>query len=329
MRLFLAATLYLAAAPAIAGIAEVIDSHALPGTAAFAEAAGALDRAASRDCTAESLRPAYHDAFDAWLGIAHLSLGPLEEQGRGLAIGFWPDARGLVGRTVAGLVADQDPVVADPTGFAEVSVAGRGLFALERLLYDAAYAGYGADSYSCRLARAIAADLARMAHEVDTAWRTEFAETLQSAGAEGNSRFLSAREADQALYTALASGLAFVAQQRLGRPMGSFDAPKPQVAEARRAGRSLRNVILSLEALHELARALSDQPIPETDAAFAQALETAEALDDPVLAGVANPTGRIRVEALQTQVAAIARAAAAEIAPALGVSVGFNSADGD
>ena len=111
--------------------------------------------------------------------------------------------------------------------------------------------------------------------------------------------------------------------------MGSFDAPKPQVAEARRAGRSLRNVVLSLEALRELARALSDQPIPETDAAFAQALETAEALDDPVLAGVANPTGRIRVEALQTQVAAIARAAAAEIAPALGVSVGFNSADGD
>lgn len=329
MHLLLTAALCLAAVPALAGVPEVIDDHALPGTAAFAEAADALDAAARDYCTAEALRPAYHDAFDAWLGIAHLSLGPLEEEGRSLAIGFWPDARGMVGRTVAGLVADEDPVAADPEGFAEVSIAGRGLFALERLLYDDSFAGYAEGSYRCTLARAIAADLARMAGEIDTAWRGEFAETLLTAGAENNSRFLSEREAAQALYTALVTGLEFVAQQRLGRPMGTFDAPKPQVAEARRSGRSLRNVVLSLEALRELAHTLSDKPIPETEAAFAEALESAEALDDPVLAGVADPAGRIRVEALQTQVAGIARAVGEEIAPALGVSVGFNSADGD
>ena len=111
--------------------------------------------------------------------------------------------------------------------------------------------------------------------------------------------------------------------------MGSFDAPKPQVAEARRSGRSLRNVVLSLEALRDFARTLSDQPTPKTDAAFDRALSAARVLEDPVFAGVADPISRIRVEALQNDVRAIAEAVGAEIAPALGVSVGFNSADGD
>ncbi|MCE0505932.1 imelysin family protein [Roseivivax sp. GX 12232] len=329
MRAPLTAALCLAAAPALAGVAEVVDDHVLPATAAFAEATAVLEGAAAADCRGEALRPAYQDAFDAWLGISHLTLGPLEEDGTGLAIGFWPDARGMVGRTVARLVADEDPVARDTEGFSEVSVAGRGLFALERLLYDEAFAGYGADDYACTLAKAIAADLARMGGAVDAAWREDFAQTLKTAGAEDNSRFLDDREAAQALYTALATGLDFTAQQRLGRPMGSFEAPKPQVAEARRSDRPLRNVVLSLEALRELAMTLSDAPIPRTEAAFDRALETARTLDDPRLAGVAEPAGRLRVEALQTEIRAVTRAAAEEIAPALGVSVGFNSADGD
>lgn len=329
MRLLLTATFCLLSVPALAGVEEVIDTHALPGVARFAEATAALDAAAAQECTAEALRPVYHKTFDAWLGIAHLALGPLEEEGRGLTIGFWPDSRGLVGRTVAKLVADQDPVAERADDFAEVSVAGRGLFALERLLYDESFAGYRPDSYSCTLARAIAQDLARMGQEIDSGWRDGFAATLRSAGAEGNARFLSDREAAQALYTALATGLSFVADQRLGRPMGTFDAPKPRVAEARRSGRSLRNVVLSLDALRDLARSLSDQPIPRTEAAFAAALDRAATLQDPVFAGVADPVGRLRVEALQGLVAQINDAVAEEIAPALGVSVGFNSADGD
>jgi len=329
MRAYLAATLCFAAAPAFAGIDKVIEAHVLPGTEAFAEATTALASAATDDCTAQNLRDPYHTAFDSWLGISHLRLGPIEEEGRGLAISFWPDTRGLVGRTVAGLVADEDPVVESPEAFAEVSIAGRGLLALERLLFEDDLAGYPADSYACAFAQAIAGDLARMAGEIDREWHDSFAATLRSAGDGDNNFFLSEREAAQALYTALATGLGFVADQRSGRPMGTFEAPKPLVAEARRSGRSLRNVVMSLEALRELAQTLADHPIPETEAAFAAALERAEQLDDPVFAGVASPSGRLRVEALQTLVSEIGSAVAKEIAPELGVSVGFNSADGD
>ncbi|MHA7827305.1 MAG: imelysin family protein [Roseovarius sp.] len=311
-----------------AGVDEALSRHVLPGFGAFAQSSAALAAKAEEDCRAGALKPAYHAAYDAWMGVSHLHLGPLEQGGRSLAITFWPDTRGMVGRTVAGLVADEDPVVDTAEGFASVSVAGRGLLALERLLYEPELAGYGTGDYECRLARAIAVDLARMAREMDDEW-PDFAGLLRSAGAPGNDVFLKPEEAHQALYTALMSGLEFNRDQRLGRVMGSFERPRPNRAEARRSGRSKRNVVLSLEALRDLARGLADQPIAESEAAFAQALETAEALDDPVLAGVATPQGRLKVEVLAQETRRIEEAVVQEIGVALGVTAGFNSQDGD
>lgn len=326
MRLALAFALL--SAPAFAGTDEAIDMHVLPGTAAFATASAELETAATADCRASALRGPWNTAFDAWLGISHLTFGPLEENGRALAIAFWPDTRGLVQKTVASLIEDQDPVVRDPAEFAQVSVAGRGLFALERLLYDPDIAGYGENDYTCAFARAIAADLARMGAAIDVEWEQDHATRLKTAGNPDNETYLSPDEAAQTLYTALMTGLEFTADQRLGRPMGSFDRPRPNRAEARRSGRSLHNVTLSLAALRDFARALSDTPTPLTDAAFAEALDAAKR-PDPILADVSTVQGRIRVEALQQRVRAIRDAVEQEIGAALGVSAGFNSADGD
>ncbi|MBK1635462.1 imelysin family protein [Rhodovulum adriaticum] len=312
-----------------ADVGAVIDGHILPGHAGFAAATGDLATAAARDCTPDALRPTYQAAFDAWMGVSHLRLGPVEEEGRALAIAFWPDTRGLVPRTLGRLIAAQDPVVTDPAGFAEVSVAGRGLFALERLLFDPDFAGYGPGDYTCALTRAIATDLARMAARIDTEWRDGFADTLRNAGAPGNPVYHGEKEGAQALFTALVTGLEFTADQRLDRPLGTFDRPRPNRAEARRAGRPLRNITLSLTALRDLAMHLANDDAPQTAAAFDRALETAAALDDPLLAGVADPQGRLRVEILQQHVRAARDAARAEIGPRLGVSAGFNALDGD
>ncbi len=315
-------------AAALAGPAEVVEAHILPGTAAFSQATDALAKSAGADCRAVALRAPWNAAFDAWLGIGHLAFGPIEADGRALGIAFWPDTRGLVQKTVAALIANQDPAANDPEEFAQVSVAGRGLFAMERLLYDPALADYAEDDYRCGLVRAIATDLARTGAGIDTEWREDHAQRLQTAGAPGNDTYLSADEATQTLYTALLTGLEFTADQRLGRPMGSAERPRPNRAEARRSGRSLRNVTLSLTALQELAQTLSDAPTPRTDAAFAEALAAAER-PDPVFADVTTVQGRLRVEALQQRVRAISDAVQQEIGPALGVRAGFNSADGD
>ena len=131
------------------------------------------------------------------------------------------------------------------------------------------------------------------------------------------------------LFTQLTTALEFDADQRLGLPMGTFDRPRPNRAEARRSHRPLRNVVLSLTALRQLAALLPDAAPEKTLAAFDTAIAEAARLDDPDFAGVDTPQGRFKLESLQNRIRDARAAAIAEIGPALGVSAGFNSADGD
>lgn len=333
MRLLPFAALFLAAqsvlAPAQADVPEAISKEILPGYAGFTAAAQALSDAAQADCSPAALQPPWNATFDAWLGVAHLRLGPIEDKGRALAIAFWPDPKAIGARQTDSMLKAADPALVTADGMAQVSVAARGLFGLERLLYGAEATDTGA--YACDLRRALAADLARMAQETEAEWRGGYADLLLTAGVEGNTRFLTSAEARQALFTQLISGLEFNADQRLGRPLGSFDKPRPERAEALASGRSLRDVALSLKALEGFAHALAQGlgEIPLTEAAFARAHDVAAKLDDPVFAGVAEPATRLKVEILQQSVRAAHDAALSEIGALLGVDAGFNSADGD
>lgn len=322
-------TLPLVIAPAWAGTQSVISDHILPGTAGFVTATQALSTASQQDCTAEAMKGPYNEAFDSWLAISHLRFGPLEEDGRVNAIAFWPDPKGFVARSLGGLIADEDPIVDHPENFGAVSVAARGFFALEELLYDDQFSNYDQGSYTCKLVQAISFGLADMAQDIDTEWREVQAPLMLSAGEPGNTDYLSRDEATQALYTSLLAGLEFTADQRLGRPLGTFDRPRPRRAEARRSERSLRNVQLSLAALRDFAETLSDVNLDVTEAAFDEAQEEAATLGDPTFAGVNDPTGRLKVEIVQQRVQAVRRAVEGEIGASLGVTAGFNSADGD
>lgn len=310
----------LLAAPAAADTASVVTDHIRPGYAAFAMAADQL--AALDSCDPETLRPGFHAAYDAWMSVAHLHLGPSEVDGRALAILFWPDPKALGAKAQRSLLLG-DPATLEPEAFAQQSVAARGLAGLERLLYPAE----PAPADPCPLIQATADDLARMAHEIATEWGP-YGETLLTAGQPGNTTYLSTDEATQALLTQLVTSLEFIADQRLGRPLGTFDKPRPERAEARASNRALRNVTLSLTALRALAVALAPDS-PKTLAAFDHTLELATALDDPGLKGVADPQGWLKVEILQQAVRSTRDTAIAELGPALGVGVGFNSQDGD
>ncbi len=308
------------ASPVAADVTAVVQDHVLPGYAAFDRAAKGL--AAMDTCDIEKLRPAYQGVFDAWMAVAHLHLGPSEEKGRGLAIAFWPDPKGQGAKAQRALMLG-DPSVLDPVNFADQSVAARGLMGLERLLYPQQPLPVD----PCPLIRATSGDLSRMAAEIDQGW-VDFGQTLITAGQPGNVTYLTAPEANQELLTQLLGGLEFLADDRLGRPLGSFDKPFPMRAEARASGRSLRNVRLSLAALRAMAVALVGG-IPQTLAAFDRADALAAKLDDPVLAGVADPKGRLRIEILQQAIWATRDAVLAELVPALGVDRGFNAEDGD
>ncbi|MEM7491316.1 MAG: imelysin family protein [Pseudomonadota bacterium] len=309
-------SLLLALALPLAAQADPIDDHSLPRITAFAEATAAL---AAQDCDPAALRPAFAEAATTWAAMSHLTMGPVEDEGRGRIVLFWPDGRDATGRGLR-LLRETGEESWTPEGIARASAAARGLGALERLIWEA-------DAEPCALTLALADDLAATAARIEAGWRDGFADLMRRPGADGNTRFLDASEVQAAFFTALMTGLEHVAERRLGAPLGTFDRPRPLRAELRRAGLSLPMVVASLEALRDLAAAMADAP--ETDAAFARALETADRIETADLTQVADPSGRLQVETLQTAVNTIRQTADREIGGALGVAQGFNAADGD
>lgn len=313
------------ALPAQADVAEAVGDVILPAYDRLAASSSALADAARADCAAAALRPAYQAVWDDWARIGFLHLGPVETDGRALAIAFWPDAKSSGPRAQQALIDAGAPATEDPVAFADLSVAMRGLAGLERLLYPSAITGD--EAVLCRLRTATASDLARMTAEIRTEWDS-FAPSLLAPGTEGNTTYLTEDEARQAIFTQIMAGLEYVADTRLGRPLGTFDKPRPERAEAIAAGRSLKNVSLSLRGLRDLALALYPGATA-TRASFDHAIALAEELDDPVLAHVADPQGRLKVEILQQAIRSTQDTVRAEIGDAFGLSMGFNSQDGD
>ncbi len=312
----------LALSPAAADVAKVIDSQILPGYVAFAASTATLRNTAAADCDTTEVRPAWNAAFDDWMTVSHFRFGPVEQDGRAQTIAFWPDERGATPKALAALIAT--PLPAD---MAQVSIAARGLFGLEFLLYDPQFDT--ADAANCDVLRALSVDLASIAAAIAADWQNGYAKTMRDAGAAGNATYLAPREAVQAIYTATVNGFEVTADDRLQRPMGTFERPRPTRAEAWRSARSQRNVQLSLAALHQTATALADTPIPLTDAALNRAAHLAETLDDPDFAGVADPQGRLKLEILEQAVRAAEDAVVAELGPLLNIDAGFGVGDGD
>ncbi|WBU61061.1 imelysin family protein [Paracoccus albus] len=320
-----ASAIALAGTIAHADVGEVARDVIGPAYRDFAAATAAANDAAMRDCSAAPLRDHYQDTWDEWAKIDFFRLGPVEEGGRAFAISFWPDKKSSGQRAQQSLIDSNSGVIDDPEAFATVSVAARGLSGLERLLYESDLEGD--EDVLCRLRRATAADLARTAQEIADEWPS-FQELLTSAGAEGNSRYLSPAEAQQAVYTQIITGLDHLVTNRLGRPIGTAEKPRPDAAEAGPSGRSLRNIELSLTGLRDAAMALH----PEAAAVqqkFDEAIAIAQEMNDPTLAGVADPEGRKRALALARAVLTAKLAVETDIGMTLGIGVGFNSTDGD
>ncbi|WP_170790741.1 imelysin family protein [Ruegeria lacuscaerulensis] len=331
LALALALPLPATAQDSAAILTDVVDAHVLPGYARLSETTGTLASAAQAGCDPVSpdLQAAFYDAFDDWILVSHLRFGPSERDDRAFALAFWPDTKGFTPKALSGLISTSDPVVENPKAFAETSIAGRGFFALEMMLFDPAFADQGQAPYRCALIRAITTDIDRNAKAIAEDWQP-FAEHVTQPG--GDSPYRSENEALQELYKALSTGLQFTSETRLGRPLGTFDRPRPKRAEARRSARSVRHVELSLITLRDLAMRLSaDHPAiaADMDGAFDNAIARAQALNDPAFAGVANPLGRLRIEALQQSINDVRQIAANDLGPTLGISAGFNALDGD
>ena len=313
-------------------IKDVVNGHILPRFEALAQTAQTLSDVAAKNCdpTSATLRAAYGNAFDAWITASHLRFGPSEVGDRAFALAFWPDSRGATPRALSTLLAEQDPIASSLDEYAQVSIAARGFYALEYLLYDATLKSGGTQGYHCQLVQTISADIAATSRHINDDWQSRYAAAMQTPAQNGIYR--STDEILQEMFKSLSTGLEFTADTRLGRPLGTVDRPRPTRAEAYRSGRSARHVMLSLHSLQDLATRLAASDA-DLSIAFTSAFEKAAAqlsnLNDPTFAGVSEPQSRLKIEVIQQSVQSIRTLAREDLGPKLGVAAGFNSLDGD
>ena len=328
--------------------AALVEAHALPryerlatATEAFATAATALCEGPS-DAWLASVRAAFHDAMDAWMGAQHLRFGPVESFNRAYRFNFWPQARGKVADAVAELLAAGEDDAKLAARIVSANVAVQGLLAAEVLLHDARY--LGADAAGCGLLAAVAANLRTMAADILVDWRegdVPFSSLMAAPGPD-NPQFEDHAAGTLAFFQSLHDSLQLIHDVNLKPVVGKSAATvRPVLAESRLSGRSQRNIAATLEALQALylgegSAGLGDLTAiadPKLDRlmrkAFRLTLATARSIDGPVENAAANPALRPPVEKLATQVQALRQIVRDRLAPALGLAVGFNALDGD
>ena len=304
--------------------ARVVADFIRPG---FATLAGEADRHAAAwqaYCDApsaaelETLASSFQSLGDAWAGIEMIRSGPAAEDFRHERFYFWPERKNAVERGLNALLS-QAPAL-DSVAISKQSAAVQGLPALDRLLYadgkpDARLADGPEADVRCAAGEAISANAARIATEMAAAWAAAPA--------------TASPEARAALATDIVTAYAILKDSKIEAVIGKAETQvKPRAAEFWRSGRPMRNIVLNLEAMAKLNELLF--PAPPEDIALPHATKTALGIAQSIDNLVDTARDR-RSEAilLRDAVGAAEDRAIIEVPLALGVTIGFNSLDGD
>jgi predicted lipoprotein len=222
----------LAATPALSAekpsyhaiVQSAIDKHINTHIDAMKEAADRLPPAVDDVCRTGSaaarkeLSSRFRDAVTAYAGIDFLRFGPLLENGRRERLSFWPDPRGFLDRQLRLVLLNKDEALVKPGAIAKQSVTVQGLTALEALMTDKNVPlGPGdAARYRCELARAIAANVSRVAGEVADGWEKTggWKDKMLHPGPD-NAVYRSPEESAGELVKALLMGLSLTADLQL------------------------------------------------------------------------------------------------------------------
>jgi predicted lipoprotein len=312
----------------------------IPRYEALSDAARAQRKAWSAFCASPregsfgSLQAAYQNAADAWSGIEFVLYGPVGADFRSERMAHWPERKNAVGRALTGLLSRPGRDDLTPERFVQVSAAAQGLTAVERLLYEKDAARLAADTSEaglrrCALGQAIAAGLERNATSVLEEWRRPGG-TLAKLEA-GDAGVLD--EAATRLATDTVTLFEIIDDQKLGAVMGKNpDDVHASLAEGWRSGRSMRAIAVNLEAAEAMATALLDRN-DDANASLFYGLRTARdaaaALPPDIGAGAEDPRRRRNLVFLRDAVHSLREVAGFTLPASLGITMGFNSRDGD
>lgn len=349
-----------AEAPWLSVNLAMVEEHVVPRYEQLAEAARGLEQHSRDFCAAPdqarlaALREQFHDTMDGWAGVQHLRFGPVELLNRYYRFQLWPDKHNTGTRQLARLLAEEDHEVLAPQRFARTSVAVQGLSALERLVFargkgPEAFVQDGKANYRCQLVEAISHNLANMSAELAQEWRASppplaqlFLQSGELIGERMKDKSLAEkRDVTAAFFSNLTTQVQSIIDQKLLRPMGEPGArAKPRYLESWRSERSLRNIVVNLEALESLYdtgfaplleaksaehRAL-DKKIRQ---AFAKAHQAARQIAAPLYQALQSEEQPLAVEQLLQGMRQLQTLLTGPLPDALGIPLGFNALDGD
>lgn len=315
-------------------------AHAAPTEAEFAFAARAIAqtagvaalnryRAAMEDL-ANGLRSGcsgrnrlFADAVFAWNAARPFMSGAFLA-GDGLArIEYWPDKHGTGARQLRRALRDADPGLLLPGVLAGKSVALGDLQALEFLLWPVDAPAPADDSYACRLADAVARRQRDLARDLVAS---------PAADESGPVSVFVRRGSDL---------LDVIVLQKLEPVIGKYrEAAAPAAAEHGASGLSLAAIAGGLQGLTDMytvAGGLGDLMVAAGAAPLGsgladmlvEATTRARALDRPLGALATDPGARADVEDLLRRIRTIRTLWQGAMIQELGLSLGFNSLDGD
>ncbi|WP_088147583.1 imelysin family protein [Achromobacter denitrificans] len=350
-----AAVALTAAAPWAAGAGLPADlgerlarDYARPAVAKMAEAASALDGELRGWCAqpaaagAARVGQAFETLALAWSGVEILRFGPLVQANRYERLAFWPDTRGVMPKQVQALIAAQDEALLAPGALAGRSVAVQGLPALEYVLYGEpgllGQSGAPGFAYACGYARAVAANVAAISRDVARAWSAEGDFGRQFARPQaGNDLYRDPQEVAAEAMKALSTGLQFARDVKIAPVLGdSAAAARPKRAAFWRSKLSTRLLAANVDGLKAFYLA-GAYPLPAGDAWMDASMrgelgsiaQTLRAVPVPLEEALAQEEGR-RLLTLAALTLKNAKAIVdQDLAPALGVMIGFNALDGD
>jgi hypothetical protein len=315
--------------PALAG--TIVARHVVPRYRALADAAATFEGIVESACPAgdmPTLRAGFSTVMDAWMAVQHIRFGPAMREDRHVRVQYWPDKHNQLSRQLGRLLDAADDAALAPDRFAAATVALQGLQAIERLIHDDGATALRGGAFGCRLIDTIAANVQAIAAEALAEWQ-EF--PANETAAEG-------------LVDSLMTQLQVIGELKLLRPLGTDAAStRPRLAENWRSARSGRNIRINVEALADLysgaagadlrtAAAAADDGqgrLEALDDGFAVAVRTAARLDDGLAPDLADERRRRTVRFLAVHLSGLRELVAVTVAPAMGVTLGFNALDGD
>tara|TARA_R110001592_G_scaffold50620_7_gene156452 strand:- start:1270 stop:2427 length:1158 start_codon:yes stop_codon:yes gene_type:complete len=325
---------------------------------ALAESAVNYCKTPSDNAQFDTIQTDWKETVKQWSAIQNIQFGPLMVDNQAWKIQFWPDKKNLIARKVEALLKGDEAITIQRVD--DASVVVQGLSSLEYLLFDTKagnqlrYSGDGGQR-RCELLIAVSAHLHKVASGLHNSWRKDggnYLATFSETG-EKNPEFPDDNVAIAYLLDTLVSGIELIKRDKLERPLGisladtelKTDTLQTQIYQLEwwRSQYSKEAIITNLNALKDIFNANAAYGIDDylrdikgqtelsdkINEGFKRSILAASAIDGSLFTIANEATGRQTILKLHSELNTLLTLLRNDLPTALGVSLGFNSKDGD